>query len=130
MRKAQVSFEIMFAIGLIVFIFLILVYFVSERRIELYKLEETVNEKSECLKLSDAITSSFVVGTNTSITIRLNYDAVINSDARIINVGIYEYPCTIPLNNVRSSLGGHTFNLSKGDINIENNDGDLVVKNA
>ncbi len=130
MRKAQVSFEIMFAIGLMMFIFLILIYFVSERRIELYKLEETVNEKSECLKISDTITSSFVAGTNTSITIKLNYDAVINSDARVINVGTYSYPCTIPLNNARSSSGERTINLSKGYINIESSEGGLVIRNA
>ena len=40
MKKAQVSLEFMFAIGLIVFIFLLIFYFTFERRMEINQTEK------------------------------------------------------------------------------------------
>lgn len=130
MRKAQGSFEILMAIGLMIFIFIILIYFSYDRRSELYGIEQVVNEKSECHKLSDVITSTFVSGVGTNITLKLDYDAAVDGTSGSVEVGDDNYPCTLPLKSVTSPSGASSFNLSTGYIVVENINKTVVMYNV
>lgn len=130
MKKAQGGFEILFAVGLMTFIFLILVYFTFERRSELYSLESYVSEKNDCLKIFNAVTSTFVNGHSTSSTIKLNYNAYVDATSGVITTGPDEYPCTIPVKNTRSQTGQTAFNLTGSYVTIENENGTVVMRNA
>lgn len=131
MRKAQTSLEFLFAIGFAIFVFIILLAFTMERRYEIRKTEATLNEKSECYKLSNLISGVFNAGDDTGLVEDLKYDAEINADDGSIFVGEGKFFCTIPISSVKHTDSGETsFALTKGSITLNNTNNIVVIKNA
>lgn len=57
MKKGQISTEVMYSVGIMILVFLILTGISFNRRSEVRKLDEFVEKRSECLKLSNFLTS-------------------------------------------------------------------------
>lgn len=129
MKKAQISVEILFAIGFALFIFIILLAFTMERRYEVKKMEITLKEKEECYKLSNLISEVFTSGVETGMMETLKYDVEINSGEGSISVGEGEFFCTFPISAVMSPTET-TFTLNKGSITLNNTNGTVVIQNA
>lgn len=127
MKKAQVSIEFMFAIGLIVFIFLLIFYFTFERRMEINQTEKILADKEECNKLADMITMAYI--TQSNHTFELEKDATVSTTSQSISVGENNYPCTFPINRT-TNPAGDVFELSAGSVNVDYIDGMVEVKNA
>ncbi|MDP2909319.1 MAG: hypothetical protein Q8N77_05940 [Nanoarchaeota archaeon] len=127
MKKAQVSLEFMFAIGLIVFIFLLIFYFTFERRAEISETEKILADKEECYKLADMITMAYI--TQSNYTFKLEKAARISTTSQAISVGETDYPCTLPINRTKNQAGD-TFELSSGNVNVNYANGLVEVKNA
>lgn len=127
MKKAQVSLEFMFAIGLIVFIFLLIFYFTFERRAEISETEKILADKEECYKLADIITMAYI--TQSNYTFKLEKAARISTTSQAISVGETDYPCTLPINRT-TNPAGETFELSSGNVNVNYANGLVEVKNA
>lgn len=127
MKKAQVSIEFMFAIGLIVFIFLLVFYFTFERRAEIRETEKILADKEECYKLADMITMAYI--TQSNYTFKLEKAARISTTSQAISVGETDYPCTLPINRTKNQAGD-TFELSAGNVNVNYANGLVEVKNA
>lgn len=127
MKKAQVSIEMLFAIGLMIFIFLLIFYFTFERRAELRTTEKILADKEECNKLTDMITMAYI--TQSNHTFELEKPAAISTASQTITVGETNYTCTLPINRTTNPEGDF-FELSSGNVNV-NYDNDLVeVENA
>lgn len=129
MKRSQISVEILFAVGFVVFIFIILLAFTMDRRYEMGKLEITLKEKAECYKISDLISGVFNAGIGTSITETLEYDAEVDTAEGSIFVGDDRFFCTFPVSAV-SNPQGSVFNLSEGSIALNNTNGTVVIQNA
>lgn len=129
MKKAQASIEFMFAIGLIVFLFLLILYFTFERRAELRSTEKILADKEECNKLADMITMAYISQSNH--TFELEEDATVSTKSQSISVGETGYPCTFPINRT-SNPSGDVFTLSAGNVNVNYNPSNnlVEVKNA
>jgi uncharacterized protein (UPF0333 family) len=127
MKKAQVSLEFMFAIGLIVLIFLLIFYFTFERRMEINKTEKILADKEECNKLADVITMAYI--TQSNHTFKLEKNATVSVTSQSITAGETEYPCTFPINRV-TNPEGDVFSLSEGNVNANYANGLVEVKNA
>lgn len=127
MRKAQVSLEFIFAIGLIVFIFLLIFYFTFERRMEINQTEKILADKEECNKLVDIITMAYI--TQSNYTFKLEKNATISVTSQTVTSGENKYPCTFPINRV-TNPEGDIFSLSEGDVNANYVNGLVEVKNA
>lgn len=122
MKKAQISSEFLFTAGIIVFIFLIILGFSIERRLEIGKTESELNKRNECFKISNLITSAFINGEGSSINTKINHDVSIISQSKIICVE--DFCCSLTTSAVSND------ELSKGLLIIENNDNKVKVKNV
>ena len=127
MKKAQTSIEFMFAIGLIIFIFLLIFYFTFERRIDIQDTEKILADKEECNKLSDMITMAYI--TQSSHTFKLEKDVTVSITSQSISAGESHYPCTFPINRI-TNPAGDVFDLSAGNVNVNYADGLVEVENA
>lgn len=123
MKKAQVSIEFMFAIGLIFFIFLLVFFFAFERRIDIQQTEKIIADKDECQKLANMITMAFV--TQSNHTFSLGTNATVSASTQSISAGENNYPCTFP-----ARVSGGLFTLSKGLVNAYYANSTVVIKDA
>jgi len=57
MKKAQISTEVMYSVGVMIMIFLILTGISFNRRVEIKKLDDFYEKRNECLKLANFLTS-------------------------------------------------------------------------
>mgnify|MGYP001591403797 CR=1 FL=1 len=57
MKKGQISTEVMYSIGVMIFIFIILTGISFNRRSEVRKLDEFIEKRNECLKIANLLTS-------------------------------------------------------------------------
>lgn len=117
----------MFAIGLIVFIFLIIFYFTFERRMEINQTEKILADKEECNKLADIITMAYI--TQSNHTFKLEKNVTVSITSQTVTAGENEYPCTFPINRV-TNPAGDIFSLSEGNVNANYANGLVEVKNA
>ncbi|MDP2906810.1 MAG: hypothetical protein Q8O03_02620 [Nanoarchaeota archaeon] len=131
MKKAQISLEILFVIGFVIFVFIILLAFTMERRHEIGELEEAFKEKAECYKLSNLISGVYSSNSGTGLIETLKYEAEIDADEGSIFIGEGRYFCTFPISSVRHTDSGEKiFSLNKGSITLNNTDGVVKIKNA
>ena len=126
MKKAQASIEFIFAIGALILIFLILFYFVFERRMELNAAEGLLADKDECNKIAGAITMAF--SSKSSQTFKINSNATVDALSRVVSAGESNYPCSFPA--IVSNASGNTIFLDKGNINVAYSNGKVQVQNA
>lgn len=130
-RKSQVAIEFMFAVGVVLLIFISILAINLNRKMAVRSLDNQINMRSECLKLSSSITSAYIADTGLNLTTKLKYNASVFADDRIISLeyeGINVY-CSFPLNMVSDSTA-RNFELEKGDISIQNIDKTVVIKNV
>ncbi len=123
MKKAQVSIEFIFVIGMLFFIFLLILAFVFDKNLDVNESKKIIETKSDCTKLADLIINAFLSGNTTKIQSKLSYNATISSNSRVILVEDY-VQCTLPINQVNATT------LLKGDILIENKNNFIYVKNV
>lgn len=126
MKKGQASIEFIFAIGALILIFLIMFYFVFERRMELNIAEDMLSDKDDCNKIAGAITMAF--SSKSSHTFKINSNATVSALSRVVEAGESNYPCTFPA--VVSNASGNMIYLSKGNINVAYINGRVQVQNA
>jgi len=127
MKKAQISIEIIFVISLIIFMFILLMFVIFEKKIELNAIENIVADKEECNKLADIITLAFISKGNH--TFMLNKNVVVSPNTRLITVSDTQYSCRIPFNRI-NNLSNGTFNLTEGRVNVNYRGSYVEVKNA
>ena len=83
MKKSQISMEFMFTIGIVFFIFLIVLFFTFERRTDLRETEDILKLKNECYKISNFISAVYAGGDGTNITTKTTYVISIYNDGRV-----------------------------------------------
>lgn len=127
MKKSQVSIEFIFAFGIILFIFLIMLVFVVDKKHEISESEIILNKENTCLLISSLITSVFIDGDSTTINVSVDYNITIsnknnNTKNKILDVeGIY---CFLPIEDIPKT------SLTKGIIEIQNQDNYIDIKNV
>jgi len=120
MKKGQAAMEWLFAIGAVFLIFLLLLGFSFDKRVEVIKTERFTNLRDECLKVSELIMSNFIGGNGTQIQSQLFYNVSIDPDNGLIIVGDKDIvTCTVPINQITEVI------LEEGLIILENR-GDFI----
>ena len=87
MKKAHISTEVMYSIGVMVVIFLILTGISFNRNRELEKTSDFLKKKSECLKVSDTLSTMWLSGSEMEANITFKYTTSIFRVSGIIFVG-------------------------------------------
>ena len=95
MKKAQISVEIMYAVGVMIIIFIILSGISFNRRIEIIKLDDFLDKKNECLRLSDIITGIQASGNETTAIVNIKYPTDAYTDGALLVKGTAITPTTV-----------------------------------
>ena len=64
MNKGQVSIEIMFAVGMMLFIFIFMLAYSFNKKIDVTRFDNVISAKGDCTKLSTVMTAAFLNGNN------------------------------------------------------------------
>ncbi len=86
MKRGQISIEIMYSVGVLLVIFLILSYATFNRKVEIERTRETVDKRSDCIMISNALNRVASLGEGYSSTFKTVYNFDI-FDTGLIIVG-------------------------------------------
>ena len=96
-RRGQISTEIMYAVGVMIMIFLLLTGVSFNRRSELRKMDDYLQKRNECLKIANTVSSLTAAGFNTRAVLRVYNKVWIYPNGRIVIdpslTGTKETPC-------------------------------------
>ena len=110
MKKAQMSMEFLFAIGLIFLIFLILLIVVFDKQIEISQSKLTLEKLSECQRIANIITALASSNDGTKVEIKTDFYITVTSSGSIfvndVNTTHNEVICTYVSNPLNLSLNG------------------------
>lgn len=98
MRKSQTSVEGIFVVSSIFIMFLFILGYGFERRIDEKRAEGFVLERNECIKFSDLINGAFINGNGTEIISKINYNITTIPNSKLVFVkDKQEIFCTVPI---------------------------------
>lgn len=126
-KKSQVSIEFLIAIGFILVIFILLLWLINDRRVEIRKTEQYMEERNLCLKISNLINGVFLNGDGNRVDIEVDYQVQVSN--RTMYVGPDKVVCNFIPEDVSNSTN-RFFLLNKGNIRIRNDNGVVVIKNV
>ncbi len=129
-KKGQISIEVMYSVGVMLIVFFILSGLTFNQRSDLRHLDDILERKIECLKLSNAITETSIVTENAYSDIFLKYNTTLYRDGVIIIAGQDERKistdtsCTFTayINTDKPAI-----NLTRGVVQIVNNRGNVSI---
>ncbi|MBS3144973.1 hypothetical protein J4208_05310 [Candidatus Woesearchaeota archaeon] len=119
-RRGQISTEIMYAVGVMIMIFLLLTGISFNRRSELRKMDDYLQKRNECLKISNTLASLTSAGFNTRAVVTVYNKVWIFNTGRITVdpslSGSEETPCTFVGNiDTRQFTAGQDYLELTGD---------------
>ncbi|MEK6973622.1 MAG: hypothetical protein AABW41_00010 [Nanoarchaeota archaeon] len=80
-KKSQVGFEFLLIIGVVLLIFVLFFAFTFDRNADLRKLQDSVDEKKECIRLSNLISGVYKNGPGTEVTTKTNHVLTVYNDS-------------------------------------------------
>ena len=123
--NGQVSIEVMGIFGILFLLFIILLGIIIQLRIDVFETDDIIEQRTECVKLANLITWTFINGDGTSLKSNIKFNASINQKSRLISVKEKkEVFCNTIVSNVSE------IDLSKGDIRIKNENESVILENA
>ena len=120
-KKAQMSYEAVFTFGIILLIFVIILSVLISREIDRSNTRDFLENRGECLKLSNEISAVYSLGDKAVSSLRLLKPANITGD--IIKVG--NFLCNACCNFTKSN--SNSFSLSSGYVNLKNFNGNVQI---
>jgi hypothetical protein len=126
-KKGQISTEVIYSVGVMVVIFLLLTGITFNRRMDVRKSDDYLNKRTECLKISNTVSSLSSSGDGTQRTISITYNVTITNQSRIIvsetgaTPKTVEAVCTYTGSTAGAEvagLGNYNFNNTKGVVYI------------
>lgn len=126
MKTSQVSVEFLFAVGLIVFIFIGLLAFNFSRNSDLRDSEEYLEEQNLCLKIASLMTSAYINGDGAGFRLDIgDHNASINPASKSIAIGDNKGYCIMAFNKYPAKV------LDKGTTyHFRNKNGYIEIENA
>ena len=120
-RRGQAALKAMMALGIILFTFVLsyMLYFRQEQ--ELFSLQRTIDERSDCWKVSNALFSAFMLGDGTVLSTTISHNLTIEPLAQ--RIAASHTFCTIPF----STASLNSTKLRPGKVTIHNQQGAVEV---
>tara|TARA_Y100000310_G_scaffold144893_3_gene144243 strand:- start:56558 stop:56977 length:420 start_codon:yes stop_codon:yes gene_type:complete len=127
-KKGQISTEVLYAVGTMVLIFLLLTGITFNRKLDLKKTDDYLKKRTECLKISNTISSISAAGEGTERIISITYNVTIFKTSRIsvseteIKPKTIEAVCSYTGNLAKdvniAGIGNYIFNNTKGAVEV------------
>jgi hypothetical protein len=124
-RRGQVGIEFLIIAGIILFLFIVIIVFSGERKIEIERTRVMLDSVSECEKISNFITRAYIseegiqIKTNTNYLIDINNS---NIDIKNKKTGKTESSCTF--------YGKSASYQVTGNFTIKNEKGIVIFTNS
>ena len=132
-KKGQISTEIMYAVGVMIVIFLLLTGVTMNRKSELRKTDDYLQKRNQCFRISNAISTLTAAGFNTQaiLVLPLFVNTVrVHTNGRIVvdfdPNSKKETPCTYigavnlgPGNTFFDMTGGNTYRFKNVNEQVE-----------
>ena len=123
-KKGQVSHEALMILGMIFFIFIVVLSIYFLKSADVVRFNTQIEERTECLKLANTISGIFYLGGQVDLTLYQDL-TVFPEQQRIETEHTF---CTLPLDNILYGGSSEEFDLVQGNFIIKKS-GDLVVIN-
>jgi len=127
-KKAQSAIEATVAFGIIFFIFIVVYLIYTEKNQDLLSAHKIIDEREDCLKITNGISSIFTLGTGAEITIRISQEAEIFPNEQRIETG--RSSCTFPTRLVSGEISNEPFTVSSGQLKIRNENNLVIINNV
>ncbi len=121
MKKAQISYEAIFTFGIVLLLFVIVLALTVNKEIDASNTKVFLDDRKECLKLSNEIFSVYMLGDNAVSNVNLLKRVSVVGNT--IKVGSFICDACCNFTKVNTT----TFNLSVGIVNLKNNRGTVGV---
>lgn len=123
MKKAQISVEFLMILGVIFFIFLLLMVFYLDIRIDLKKLESTASARSDCFKLADLIYQTASSGEGSLVQAKIDRNITVQNQTIFIGYDKTDLICK-HLGKIASDVAVN------GSIILRNVNNTVLIQNA
>ena len=128
--KSQVSLEFLFAIGIVLFIFIFLSIFTIEKRAEVNFATNYLEARTDCNKLS-AIIDSVYVNHGSNVTFKLKNNATLDSASGFIEVEKNSQTVAFcSFSAVVTNGTNSNFQIRLGNVNLKNSNNTVIVTNV
>ncbi len=122
MSKGQIGLEMIVAIAFVILIFLSFFLFYLNKNREIKELDNVLELRDECFKISNLIESAITLGEGYSSQLVTDYTVILNNGTILISDGKTDTACSYRGNVVS---GNYT-----GILNISNNNNNISIQNA
>ena len=128
--KGQAAVEVLVVLGILLLMFLGVFALYNAKRADVYRSEDILQERADCLQLTNAFMHIFTLGDSAEITISIQHNVTVEPDAQ--RIATEHSFCTYPVKAVyqSSSMLPDPFILAAGDVKVENRDGFVIVINV
>lgn len=122
--KGQLSLETMFAVGVVLVLFIMALSFSFVKKQELLETQQVLQAKAECLVLADMLSSMLTLGPTSNASLHLYFKHSVSNSSSIRS---YNNDSAVELTfcNYMGVVGPYT-NLS-GDVHVQNVAGNVSV---
>jgi len=116
--RGQISAETLVAVGVIFLLFVVILAYNSMVADSSNSIAQSVQNKSNCLKLSQTISKVYSSGEGASTKISIDFNAQIFSTNKIIKIG--DESCSFLANTTDK-------NITPNDYTLENRDWNIII---
>lgn len=120
-RKSQASQEGLVTFIIILVILLIFLFITGSKRLETERLEDRLEDLTECEKIANEIYSVFILGDGSESTIYLNKNATVSGSFIIVGGSACNSCCNL------TNGSSNSFSISSGQVKIKNQDGNIII---
>ncbi len=129
-KKCQTAVEALITLGIMALLLTGIYLFYLDRQTSLYLSQKELEEKEECLQLTNAFTNVWVLsGEQVELNLKIKHQFTVNPEQQVLYSE--NSVCTIPLGNVAQNLSGQagTFQINPGEVKVESVQGMVLVNN-
>ncbi len=123
-KRGQVSYEAIFAFGVVLLVFVIILSILSVRQVDEKNTRDFLENKRECLKLSNEISNIYVLGDRATGSVKMFKQANISNGMIVVG----NYLCNACCNFTNGTLSN--FNIPVGSVSLENSKGSVRITTA
>ena len=127
-KKGQISTEVLYAVGTMILIFLLLTGITFNRKLDIKKTDDYLKKRTECLKVSNTISSVSAAGEGTERIIQILYNISLYRNSRIVVSeteatartveAVCSYTGNLAEDGTIAGIGNYIFNNTNGTVQV------------
>lgn len=124
-EKGQISTEFIFSLGIVLVVFLMMIYLSSEKTKEVKDIERTLEKKAECTRIANFMSGVFALGPGAEKTSHTSMRVYVRNDT-VVEIQRKGHTQNEPAVQCRFSAMSYERNFT-GDFKISNINNAIVI---